>query len=745
MNPTATQLNLLREIEGGKRAFQANSRSEEDEKAFQPQAEELIELGEDGYLSSCAPNRETSTGRAYIDFVFVGGLTAKGRRKLQELAATERNGEESADFSCSACHNSLRPSALFCDKCGFRLTMTEDATLKMPTDKSATGTDSLIGTILRDTYQIISEIGSGAMGRVYRGRNIRLETDIAIKVIDKRHLSDASAILRFEREAKMAASIRHPNVIVIHDLGKTAQPDARLFIVMELAEGESLKAILQRARRLDLETTNVLLKQICAAVGAAHEKGVIHRDIKPDNIMVSQTGAVKVLDFGLAKLFNSPNQPAITYVGTLVGTPVYMSPEQCRVEELDSRSDVYGLATIAYEMLTGRPPFEGPDVIRQHQLDDPPHFDSHLGVPPLVEEVVMRGLSKRREDRQANATVFGEELRAAFEAVIKIRPDSDLADTVEDARSTIVDSEPAIAISGDKIDTVSKLEDYLLDPNTIKRACRLIESTVEQLAKDLAEINASPVATDQTQDGVLHLMTTYERASALAVCLYTHAANDGEPTVTEALVRGLTLVGHIPRIKNAREEPQLYSALLLTYAAGLAAVSGKRLQTAVSLLRTKIRTRTYGKGQLAAYVLNPYRIFDKQIVQSIENHHTPINKHLFTVLREPLKRVIRVDAEYDETFLLFEYLLALVSAQAHEQVWENAVAPDGSYLWESNLRQRPYVFEITDNELQRQGESWPWFKAGIFAGSFAEFLEFKKKVDESIKRDIRHKYSAIAL
>ena len=744
MNPTATQLNLLREIEDGKRAFQANSRSEEDEKAFQPQAEELIELGEDGYLSGCTPNRETSTGKGYIDFVFVGGLTAKGRRILQELAATERNGEESADLSCSACHHTLRPSALFCDKCGFRLTRTQDTTLKMPTDKSGTGTDSLIGTILGDTYQVVSEIGSGAMGRVYKSRNIRLETDIAIKVIDKRHLSDSSAILRFEREAKMAASIKHPNVIVIHDLGRTAEPDARLFIVMELAEGESLKSIL-RAGRLDLKTTNVLLKQVCAAVGAAHERGVIHRDIKPDNIMVSPTGAVKVLDFGLAKLFNSPDQPAITHVGILVGTPVYMSPEQCRVEELDSRSDVYSLATVAYEMLTGRPPFGGPEVIRQHQQEDPPDFDSHLGVPPLVEEVVMRGLSKRREDRQADATVFGEELQAAFEAVTKTRFDSDLADTVEDAGSTIVDSEPAIAVFSDKIDTVSKLEDYLLDPDAIKRACRLIESTVEQLAKDLAEINASPVATDSTQDGVLHLMTTYERTSALAVRLYTHAANDGEPTVTEALARGLTLIGHIPRIKNAREEPQLYPALLLTYAAGLAAVSGKRLQTAVSLLRTRIRTRTYGKGQLAAYVLNPYRIFDKQIVQLIENHHTPINKHLFTVLREPLKRVIRVDAEYDETFLLFEYLLALVSAQAHEEVWENAVAPDGSYLWESNLRQPPYVFEITDKELQRQGASWPWFQAGIFDGSFDEFLEFKKKVDESIVRDIRHSYSGIAI
>jgi serine/threonine protein kinase len=223
---------------------------------------------------------------------------------------------------------------------------------------------------------------------------------------------------RFRREARAAAMIRHPNVVSIYDFNDAEEA----YIVMELVEGVSLRGILRREGKLSPERSVKLMNAICAGVGVAHRQGLIHRDLKPDNVIVSPSAndgepeTAKVVDFGLAKIRDGNISP-LTITGTLVGTAYYMSPEQCRGEELDARSDVYSLAAMFYEMITGGPPFTGPSVvslITKHLSEAPRQFADSLRVPAALNEVCMRGLAKNREQRQADAISFGRELQDAL-------------------------------------------------------------------------------------------------------------------------------------------------------------------------------------------------------------------------------------------------------------------------------------------------------------------------------------------
>jgi serine/threonine protein kinase len=289
--------------------------------------------------------------------------------------------------------------------------------------------DPLEGKLLDEKYLLEKKVGEGGMGAVYKAMHVEMDREVAVKVLRPDLASDQTAVQRFRREARAAARIRHPNLVAVTDFGFTE--DRTAYLVMEFLEGSDLTGRIKKQGQLGYEETCLILSQTCAAVQAAHDKGIIHRDLKPDNIWLenpppgaantSSSGepisTVKVLDFGIAKL-KTPDGVDLTQKGFLVGTPYYMSPEQCKGEELDPRSDIYSLGIILYQMLSGRVPFEGEValaiVVKHISEQAPPLRKLRPDVPDAVARVVMRAIAKKKEDRQDNATQLAQEFQAAL-------------------------------------------------------------------------------------------------------------------------------------------------------------------------------------------------------------------------------------------------------------------------------------------------------------------------------------------
>ena len=223
------------------------------------------------------------------------------------------------------------------------------------------------GTTL-GSYQVTAKIGEGGMGEVYRARDTKLDRDVALKVLPEAFTSDPDRLARFEREAKVLASLNHPNIGSIHGFEESGDTKA---LVLELVEGPTLADRI-KGGPIPIDEALPIAKQIAEALEAAHEAGVIHRDLKPANIKVREDGTVKVLDFGLAKALDTTPQgdpslsptmtAAATQMGVIMGTAAYMSPEQARGKPVDKRSDIWAFGAVLYEMLSGRRPFEGRDV-----------------------------------------------------------------------------------------------------------------------------------------------------------------------------------------------------------------------------------------------------------------------------------------------------------------------------------------------------------------------------------------------
>ena len=226
----------------------------------------------------------------------------------------------------------------------------------------------MIGTKLAH-YEITSHLGSGGMGDVYQATDSKLGRSVAIKLLPEAFTHDSERVARFEREARVLASLNHPNIAAIYGVEESGE---RKFLVMELVRGETLAERIKRGP-IPVDEALGIAKQICEALEAAHEKGIIHRDLKPANMKITPDGKVKVLDFGLAKAFeaeaanaNLSNSPtlsmAATNAGVILGTAAYMSPEQAKGRTVDRRTDIFAFGCVLYEMLTGHPAFEGEDV-----------------------------------------------------------------------------------------------------------------------------------------------------------------------------------------------------------------------------------------------------------------------------------------------------------------------------------------------------------------------------------------------
>ncbi len=249
-----------------------------------------------------------------------------------------------------------------------------------------------------DRYELGESLGKGGFGEVFSARRRDLDRVDAIKVLHEAHCRDAAAVVRFVAEARAASKIDHPGVVRVFDLGTL--PDGRAYCVMERLQGRTLRAILDERGALPLAEAQPLLAKIAEAIDAAHAAGVAHRDLKPENLFVEPDGSIRVIDFGLAKLAGESNA---TTTGHVMGSPRYMSPEQCRGKGADTRSDLYSFGAVAYHVLAGKPPFRGDDALSlalQHLNDKPAPPSEHAPeLPPAVDEVILALLAKDPEKR----------------------------------------------------------------------------------------------------------------------------------------------------------------------------------------------------------------------------------------------------------------------------------------------------------------------------------------------------------
>jgi eukaryotic-like serine/threonine-protein kinase len=260
--------------------------------------------------------------------------------------------------------------------------------------------DSLIDTLFDGRYRIQRKLGAGGMADVYLAEDQELGRRVAIKILNGRHANDDQFIERFRREAKNAAALNHPNIVSIYDRGEAEET---YYIAMEFLDGRTLKELIVSRGAAPVNVAIEYARQILSALRFAHRHGIVHRDIKPHNVMVDGEGRVKVTDFGIARAGTSQ----MTEAGSIVGTAQYLSPEQARGGEVDPRSDLYSLGIVLYELLTGKTPFDGetPVEIAMKHLSTAPKPPSKLrpGIPPELDMVVMRALAKNPDDRYQSA------------------------------------------------------------------------------------------------------------------------------------------------------------------------------------------------------------------------------------------------------------------------------------------------------------------------------------------------------
>jgi len=248
-----------------------------------------------------------------------------------------------------------------------------------------------------DRYEIIGELGAGGMGRVYRAHDTKLNEEVALKLLKPEVTADKGTIERFKNELKLARRITHKNVCRMHDIHEAA---GTIFITMEYVLGEDLKSLIKRAGRLPIDKALAMAKEVVEGLSEAHRLGIVHRDLKPQNIMIDRRGSAKIMDFGIARQIQGPE---LTAAGMMIGTPAYMSPEQVAGEAVDPRADIYALGTILYEMVVGRPPFEGLSglsVALRHKTELPkPPRELNLQVPVELDRLILKCLAKKREGR----------------------------------------------------------------------------------------------------------------------------------------------------------------------------------------------------------------------------------------------------------------------------------------------------------------------------------------------------------
>jgi serine/threonine-protein kinase len=272
--------------------------------------------------------------------------------------------------------------------------------------------------VLGERYEIGGVLGRGGMAEVHRGRDLRLGREVAVKVLRSDLARDPSFQVRFRREAQAAASLNHPAIVAVYDTGEDRTTSgATPYIVMEYVEGDTLRDVLRREGVLPPDRAMSLTADICAALDFSHRNGIVHRDVKPGNVMITPDGSVKVMDFGIARAV-SDSAATMTSTAAVIGTAQYLSPEQARGESVDARSDVYSVGCLLFELVTGAPPFTGDSpvsVAYQHVREDPRLPSSiNPAVPPDLDAIVLKALSKNPANRYQSAAEMRNDLLRAL-------------------------------------------------------------------------------------------------------------------------------------------------------------------------------------------------------------------------------------------------------------------------------------------------------------------------------------------
>ncbi len=291
--------------------------------------------------------------------------------------------------------------------------------------------ENLIGRTLNHRYLVEDKIGEGGFGAVFRGKQIATGREVALKILHPHNVSDQTIVARFRREAEACSKLRDPHTVTTYDFDET--PDGILYLAMELLRGQSLHQVQKANGPLGTPRVLKIMDQVAASLAEAHANGIVHRDMKPENVFIETRDGedhVKVLDFGIAKVITDERSaPALTAVGQTLGTLEFMSPEQLRGQKLDGRSDLYALGMMAYEMLTGSLPFASAkspiDIINFHMRQEPPppsRLNEKAAIPPLVDAIIVKMVAKERDRRFADAAALRKEI-ARTQRALDTSPD----------------------------------------------------------------------------------------------------------------------------------------------------------------------------------------------------------------------------------------------------------------------------------------------------------------------------------
>jgi serine/threonine-protein kinase len=303
---------------------------------------------------------------------------------------------------CSACATPLDSRATFCPTCGRAID------------------DPFIGLLINLRYEVERRIAIGGFGSIYRAQQLDVDRKVALKIMHRELAADANLVARFRREGEVLIQLRDPNIVETYETGET---HGLPFIVMELLEGESLLRLFHLHGRMEWRRMLEIVRGVCSALAEAHGRGIVHRDLKPGNVFVTTDERVKVLDFGIAKIMASSDMPSpqeLTVMGTAVGTVEYMAPEQLMGGRADARTDIYTVGVLAYEMITGRRPFNaaGLDLLTVQLTEEPPPASTLVSVPADVDRLLLTCLAQDPADRFADV----HELARACDAVLAAHP-----------------------------------------------------------------------------------------------------------------------------------------------------------------------------------------------------------------------------------------------------------------------------------------------------------------------------------
>jgi eukaryotic-like serine/threonine-protein kinase len=321
---------------------------------------------------------------------------------------------------CTSCHRTFQDKLSHCPYDGAPLVRSSE-----PVE------DEYLGLELDGKVRLDQKLGEGGMCDIYKATIIASNQPCAVKILHKNLIEDKASIKRFKNEVRTASMLKHPNIVNLIDSGETS--DGIIYMVMELLNGVTLKQMLHHHGPFSVERMNNIVKQICDALTTAHAIGIIHRDLKPDNIMLLKLGSdqreiVKILDFGIAKIFNKNSVTGEFLPSDIVmGTPRYMSPEQCQGNPIDARSDIYSLGLIVYEMLSGVPPFTDSSarvLMNKHTQEPVPSLKRRRpSLSSIVERAIMRALEKSPLKRPQTALEFAEEIDMAVHTDPSISPE----------------------------------------------------------------------------------------------------------------------------------------------------------------------------------------------------------------------------------------------------------------------------------------------------------------------------------